>query len=73
MRDKRYYRQFTDFFLRIFIDKNHNIPYNIKVDADMAQSVEHILGRDGVAGPIPAISSKTNTPSSEGVFVFVCR
>ena len=37
------------------LDKKENICYNI-TRADMAQSVEHILGKDEVPGSNPGIS-----------------
>ena len=39
--------------------------------ADVAQSVEHILGKDEVTGPIPVISSKK--PLYTVVFSYVRR
>ena len=36
----------------------------------MAQQVEHVLGKDEVAGSNPAISSKNKGPHSLGSFIF---
>ncbi len=36
----------------------------------MAQSAEHILGKDEVAGSIPAISSKEKPLQLQGLFAF---
>ena len=45
-------------FLSKVLTNKKNCVYCLLHRADMAQSAEHILGKDEVAGSIPAISSK---------------
>ena len=40
------------------LDKAHKIYYNMFTNADMAQLVERVLGKDEVTGSTPVISSK---------------
>ena len=42
------------------VDKHTFFCYNNKAFADMAQQVEHILGKDEVTGSNPVISSRKN-------------
>ena len=51
------------------VDKHTFFCYNNKAFADMAQQVEHILGKDEVTGSNPVISSSKKTPTKAGVFL----
>ena len=53
------------------VDKHTFFCYNNKAFADMAQQVEHILGKDEVTGSSPVSSSKPRELlSSRGLFLF---
>ena len=56
----KFLKKFVIFALFILTKKvlSYIINKHFKISADMAQLVEHILGKDEVTGSIPVISSK---------------
>ena len=56
----------------LFIPQSCIILPLLKIDADVAQSVEHILGKDEVPGSNPGISSIMKPLSRNGLGVFGC-
>ena len=59
--DNQYFEVIISSSLLKVIDNFVQTRYNKQGVADMAQSVEHVLGKDGVTGSNPVISSKGTT------------